>query len=167
MKNIFLTGFMGAGKSTVGSLLAGILDYTFIDLDEAIVESEQRSIAEIFATEGEHYFRNCETKLLKGLATDSARVYATGGGIVVREDNRREMRRLGLIVYLKTGWRTLEGRLQKSSGRPLVNTENDLTEVKNLWEKRQPFYTDADLTVATDELTPWQVAQKIKMELSS
>ena len=167
MENIFLTGFMGAGKSTVGILLAGILDCPFVDLDVVIIESEQRSIAEIFATESEHYFRNCETTLLKELATDPARVYATGGGIVAREDNRREMRRLGLIVYLKTEWRTLESRLQKSSGRPLVNTENDLTEVKNLWEKRLPFYTDADLTVATDELTPSQVAQKIKMELFS
>lgn len=164
-ENIFLTGFMGAGKSIVGNLLAGLLSCSFDDLDEMIVTSENRTIAEIFATDGEEYFRNCESRLLKELALKPAKVFATGGGIVVRDENRREMKRLGQLVYLKADWRTLEGRLQKSTGRPLVKRENDWIEVKNLWEKRQPFYNDADLIVETDKLTPLQVAQKIKMEL--
>jgi shikimate kinase len=166
-ENVFLTGFMGAGKSTVGNLLAGLLSCPFVDLDEKIVEFENHTIAEIFAVEGESYFRDCETRVLKALAQEPATVYATGGGLVVRDENRREMRRLGQSVYLKAGWQTLEKRLRKSTGRPLVNTENDWSEVKTLWEKRQPFYNDADLVVATDELTPLQVAQKITMELFS
>jgi shikimate kinase len=165
--NILLTGFMGAGKSTVGKLLADLLVCSFADLDELIAESEQRTIPEIFAAEGEIYFRDCETDILKKLPQQPVAVYATGGGLVMREENRRIMKKLGKVVYLKADWSTLERRLQHGSGRPLVDSGRGWDEVKALWARRQPFYDEADLVILTDGLTPLQVAEKITLELSS
>ena len=157
---------MGAGKSTVGKLLADLLECLFIDTDEMIVQREKRSIAEIFAVDGEFYFRNCETAMLKELPQHQTAVYATGGGLIVREDNRRCMESLGLIVYLNTSWPTLQQRLQQSVDRPLVNSARDWENVKVLFDQRQTFYENADISIATDELTPLQVANKIVVGLT-
>lgn len=165
--NIFLTGFMGAGKSTVGKLLAGLLNCPFADLDEIIALRENRSITEIFATDGENYFRDFETAVLKELSHQPMTVYATGGGLVVRERNRRQMQKLGRIVYLKSGWSTLMARLQQSTDRPLVTAERDWNSVKELWNSRQAFYENADIIVETDGLTPLQVAQIVATGLTS
>ncbi len=160
--NIFLTGFMGAGKSSVGRVLADLLKCSFADLDEMIVQREGRSIAEIFAVDGEDYFRDCETAILNELPQQQeAAVYSTGGGLVIREENRRQMRRLGRIIYLKASWPTLMVRLQQSVDRPLVTPERDWDKLKNLWTRRQAFYADADIVVDTEGLAPLQVAQDI------
>jgi shikimate kinase len=168
--NIFLTGFMGAGKSTVGELLAARLNTPFLDLDAMIVQRENRTIAEIFATDGEGYFRDCETSTLKALRQQAIAVYATGGGIVERDENRRDMKAIGRILYLKTGWPTLRTRLQQSVDRPLIDPERGWHDVKALWTRRQVFYEDADLIVETDGLTPLEVTEKIasllEMELT-
>ncbi|RLB60575.1 MAG: shikimate kinase, partial [Deltaproteobacteria bacterium] len=103
---------MGAGKTTVGQLLAAQLNIPFVDLDAMIVKRENRAIKEIFAAEGEGYFRECETSILKALRMQATSVYATGGGIVERDENRREMKAIGRVIYLKTGWLTLRSRLQ-------------------------------------------------------
>ncbi|MBE0577412.1 MAG: shikimate kinase [Desulfuromonadales bacterium] len=165
--NIFLTGFMGAGKSTVGKILADLLKCAYSDLDDMIVQREKRTIAEIFAAEGEDYFRDCETTVLQSLRSQPAAVYATGGGLVVRDENRRQMQILGRVVYLKASWPTLMNRLQQSTDRPLVTPERDWHNLNQLWTKRQVFYEDADIVVETDGLTPLQVAQKIASGLTS
>lgn len=164
--NIFLTGFMGAGKSTAGKSLAALLGSPFVDLDEQIVCYEKRSIADIFAAEGETYFRDCETKVLQDLCPQSVTIYATGGGIVVRDENRQVMKSKGRIIYLKTSWPTIKARLQQSVDRPLVDPAKGWDEVRNLWLKRQTYYEDADFVVDTDGLTPLQVAQKINLGLT-
>ncbi len=160
-QNIFLTGFMGAGKSTVGHALAQLIGCPFRDLDSMIVEKEKRSISEIFATDGEVYFRNCETDILKSLNEQNSAIYATGGGIVTREENRALMRHKGRIIYLKTGWAVLQERLKNSVDRPLVDTAGCWSELDQLLQRRQPFYLDADFIVDTDGSNPIQVAQKI------
>jgi len=165
-ENVFLTGFMGAGKSTVGRLLAELLHCPFVDLDEIIVQREQRTIAAIFSEFGEDYFRDCETAVLHELDPQQTAVFATGGGIVMREENRRIMRKLGKIIYLQSNWSTLQNRLQHSKGRPLVDKEKSWDAVKELWTKRQPFYADADLVVLTDDCSPLQAAQKIATDLT-
>lgn len=165
--NIFLTGFMGAGKSTVGKILADLLKYAYSDLDDMIVQCEKRTIAEIFAAEGEDYFRDCETAVLHALRSQPATVYATGGGLVVRDENRRQMQRLGRVVYLKASWPILMNRLQQSTDRPLVSPEKDWYKLKQLWTKRQAFYEDADIVIDTDGLTPVQVAREIASGLTS
>ena len=160
-QNLFLTGFMGAGKSTVGRLLAELLGCPFIDLDDVIVAREQRAIADIFATDGEPYFRTCETEALQSLDPQITAVYATGGGIVTRAENRDLMRRLGQILYLDASWPTLKQRLQHSVDRPLISQGRDWAEVERLWQQRQPCYLDADMIIATGGLSPQQVAQTI------
>ena len=152
---------MGAGKSTVGQLTADLLNMPFVDLDEKIVQREKRSIATIFATDGEECFRDCETDLLDELKEQPAAVYATGGGIVVREVNREAMASMGKVVYLSASWPTLEKRLKNSVDRPLVTTEKNWDELKTLWLKRQTFYSEADIIVSVDGLTPMEIAQNI------
>jgi shikimate kinase len=156
---------MGAGKSTVGRLLAELMQCLFFDLDEMIVDREQRPIRSIFTTDGEVYFRDCETAVLHALDLHHTAVYATGGGIIMREENRKVMRNQGRIIYLKSTWLTIQKRLQSSTERPLVDREKGWDDVKALWLQRQPFYEDADLVVETDGLTPTQVAQRIVNEL--
>ena len=159
--NIFLTGFMGTGKSTVGKLLADLLQCPFVDLDDIIVQRESHTITEIFAADGESYFRDCETEILKALRQQPCAVYATGGGIVERDENRHVMKNFGRIVYLKTCWPILKARLQQSVDRPLVDPAHGWDDVRELWIKRQSFYEDADFVVETDGLTPLAVAERI------
>ena len=163
--NVFLTGFMGAGKTTVGRSLAELTGCPFHDLDSMIVQREKRSIAEIFAADGEEYFRNCETVVLSTLKKQDRAVYATGGGIVMRDKNRAMMRSIGRIVYLHADWETLRGRLQGSVDRPLVDQATGWHDLEQLWLSRLPDYQDADLVVDTDASTPLQVAQKIVSRL--
>ena len=164
-QNIFLTGFMGAGKTTTGHSLAGLTGCPFHDLDSMIVAKEKRSITEIFKTNGEEYFRHCETMVLSGLEEKAAVVYATGGGIVMREENRAMMRCKGRIVYLHASWETLRGRLQGSVDRPLIDQAKGWHELEQMWLSRLSDYQDADLIIDTDAITPLQVAQKIVSQL--
>ena len=143
-------------------MLADLLKCSFADLDEIIVQREGRSITEMFALDGEGYFRDCETAILNELPQQQeAAVYSTGGGLVIREENRRQMRRLGYIVYLKASWPTLMVRLQNSVDRPLVTPKRDWDTLKDLWTRRQAFYADADIVVDADGLSPMQIAQNI------
>jgi len=160
-QNIFLTGFMGAGKSTVGHALATLTGCPFYDLDSLIVDKEQRSIADIFKTDGEEYFRNCETNVLSALNEEKNAVYATGGGIVLREENRSLMRGTGRVIYLRTRWDTLCERLKDSVDRPLVDPAKGWYDLEQLWLHRKPLYHDADLIVDTDGITPREIAEKI------
>jgi shikimate kinase len=166
LKSVFLTGFMGVGKSTAGQLTADLLNMPFVDLDERIVQREKRSIATIFAKDGEEYFRNCETDLLGELKEEPAAVYATGGGIIVREVNREAMASMGKIVYLSASWPTLQKRLKNSVDRPLVPPRKKWDELKTLWVKRQTFYSEADIIVSVDGLTAMEIARNIHDELN-
>ena len=166
-QNIFLTGFMGAGKTTVGHLLAKMIGRPFYDLDSLIVDKEQRSIKEIFQTDGEEYFRNCETDILSGLKKENNAVYATGGGIVLRAENRALMRSRGRIIFLHTTWNTLRERLQESVDRPLVDKAKGWYDLEQMWLQRMPLYRDADMIVDTDGITPGLVAENIVSQLKT
>lgn len=148
--NIFLTGFMAAGKSTVGAVLARQLGYRFVDLDRQIAAREGQAIPAIFAEHGEDYFRDCEAAVLAGQALAEQTVFATGGGIVSRAGNRALMRRFGKVVYLRATWPTLEHRLSLGSGRPLADPQKGVDAIRGLWESRQPWYEEADLVIDTD-----------------
>ena len=147
--------------------MSGLLECPFVDLDEIVVQRENRPIAEVFATDGELYFRDCETAVLKELTHHPASVFATGGGLVVRNENRLLLEKLGRVVYLKTSWPVLKQRLQQSVDRPLVNSAKDWGKVESLLSQRQAFYERADIVIDTDGLTPLQVANKIVPELKS
>ena len=164
-QSVFLTGFMGAGKTTVGHALAKLTGCPFFVLDKMIVQREKRTIPEIFAADGEEYFRNCETVVLSSLQQQDKAIYATGGGIVMRDENRAMMRSKGSIVYLSASWETLRGRLQGSVDRPLVDQAENWHDLERLWLSRLSHYQDADLIVDTDAVNPLQVAQKIVSQL--
>jgi len=151
--NIFLVGFMGCGKTTIGRRLAQRLGYGFVDLDQLLVEREGRSIPEIFAESGELYFRDCESAVLAEQSDREATVFATGGGIVGRDANRQLMKNLGAVIYLRLTWATLERRLLKSSGRPLADPQSGMEPVRQLWQSRLPWYEEADLIVDADRLS--------------
>ena len=124
MKNIVLIGCMGAGKSTVGRMLAEKLGYGYADTDEMIVSAEGKSINDIFRDCGEEYFRELETGVVKELAGrtgDEKLVLSVGGGLPVRECNRSYLKKIGTVVYLRADEETLAGRIRNASDRPLLN----------------------------------------------
>ncbi len=157
--NIFLIGFMGAGKSAVGKELARLGGYRLVDLDDEIVRRRGKAIAEIFATEGEEVFREYEAATLRSLSGIDRVVVATGGGIVGREENWAFMRCLGVVVFLHADWQVLRRRIGSGEGRPLA--ARDEPSVHRLWEQRLPLYRLADLQIDTDALDPSAVARRI------
>ncbi len=162
---VFMIGFMASGKTTVGKLLAGLCGAQFLDTDEEIVKLEGRSIPDIFADSGEPCFRDLETKVLAGLREekDRARVISVGGGLPVREENRRIMRETGKTIYLTASVETLKGRLQGDTGRPMLANADLEERIRFLMEQRGDQYLDAaDVCIATDDLTAPQVAAAAK-----
>ncbi|PLX95857.1 MAG: shikimate kinase [Desulfuromonas sp.] len=159
---LFLVGFMGAGKSTIGRLLAQKCCVPFVDLDEEIVCAAGESIASIFATRGEIAFRDLEESTLMALAPDP-QIVATGGGIVGRDANWQHMQRVGTTLYLDSSWETLVQRLSGSRERPLLQTPEGIEGVHQLWLNRQPLYRQADYCILTDHKTPEAIVGEIRM----
>jgi len=161
--NIFLTGFMGAGKTSVGKLLAPRLGIDCYDTDEIIAAASGMSIPEIFTSKGEAFFRNMESELLKllGEKPPGTCVVSTGGGAVLRRENTTAMRRNGLIVFLHITAEEACKRIGQSKNRPLLNTAEPLRSIRELLEKRTPFYSNADLVVETSGLTVAETVDKV------
>lgn len=151
-RNLVLIGFMGSGKTTLGVKLSYRLRMPVEDTDKLIERQEGRSVNEIFADDGEEYFRCLETELLEELGEKSGgRIYSVGGGTPVREENRRLLKRLGKVIYLKTSPETVYERLQGDSTRPLLQCPDPLGRIRQLMEERRAAYEDcADLVVDTD-----------------
>ncbi|QSS98939.1 shikimate kinase [Pontibacillus sp. ALD_SL1] len=164
MQNIYLIGFMGSGKSSVGKQLAERLQKSFIDLDQSIEERNGKSIPDIFAEGGEASFRKYEAEALSAAKSKDA-VIATGGGIIETPTNHAVMESSGKIIYLHTDFDSIIERLQEDQNRPLWN--QDHTKRRALFEKRLPTYKEwAHVTVntndrAVDEIVV-QVANVIK-----
>lgn len=160
-RNVVLVGFMGCGKTTVGRKLHVLLGYPFIDTDHRIENRAGKSIAAIFADEGEAVFRDMETEVLEELLADPAeqRIIATGGGIVVREANRALLRKLGFVVWLRAPVDTILQRIARNHERPLLRTGDPRERVESLLAERTPFYqAAAHLDVETQGLTCHEVA---------
>jgi len=154
---IFLTCFMGSGKTTAGRRLAELLNHPFIDLDEYISTKLCSSINEIFACVGEAAFRNLEREALIEIAgKEKHTVVATGGGLPVNPANRAIMKACGHIIYLRASFESLATRVPEDSGRPLWNEK-----AHSLLLKRTPAYEDADFIIDTDDKAPQEVAQEI------
>ena len=153
--NIYLIGMMGTGKTTVGRHLAQKLNYRFIDMDTVCTQVAGRSISEIFATEGEPYFRELETKILAELSVYTRCVIATGGGVVEKSFNWSYLHH-GLVVWLDTDVKILQQRLAGDNSRPLANR------LETLLASRRPIYARADLRLEINsESPPAQVATNI------
>lgn len=152
---------MGSGKSSVGRLLARRLGVAFIDLDEVIVEAAGKTIKAIFAEEGEPAFRALEGACLERVLEGGRGVIATGGGAVVAEQNRRLMRRYGIVINLTASLPRLLERLAGSADRPLYAGERPEERLRRLLEEREQFYAAADIRIDTDAKSVEDVAAEI------
>ena len=155
---IYLIGFMGAGKTTVGRLLAKKLGWKFIDLDREIERREGRRIAKIFRDEGEPYFRSVEQRCLRDIASSPRSVIALGGGTFIDPTNREVAEKSGLTVWLKVSFRTVADRVKIDGTRPKFV---DTAQAERLYESREPFYALAKVHVLTDDGTPDSAADEI------
>lgn len=163
-KNIVLIGFMGCGKTTVGRELHHRLGYPLVDMDQVIEHRVGKAITTIFAQDGELAFRDMETALLKELSDPTAprRIISTGGGIVVREENRELLKDLGFVVWLYAPPAVILERTSRNRDRPLLQTENPLERITNLLEERKPLYQEtAHLMVDTTGLDSGELATGI------
>jgi shikimate kinase len=150
MNNVIFTGLMGAGKSTVGRLLARRRRMAFFDSDRVIEECMGVSIPTIFEIEGEAGFRDREQEVIKDLASRSNIIIATGGGSLLREENRQCLSTSGIIVYLRASPEHLYARIQHDKNRPLMQTKNPLQTLKNILRKREQAYMEtADVIITT------------------
>ena len=138
--DIYLIGMMGAGKSTIGRILAQKLRYRFFDTDDLVEKIAGKSIAKIFETEGEKSFRDLETETLKEISAYNHSVIATGGGVIQKPINWSYLRQ-GLIIWLDPDIEVLKKRVSKNQNRPLAG------QLESLLEKRYPLYSQADLHI--------------------
>jgi len=161
MKNIVLTGFMGAGKTAVGKELAHILGMKLIDVDTEIEKAEQITINEIFSQFGEPRFREIETGMIKQIASGKKLIISTGGGAVLRQENIDILRADGIIVCLMASPETILKRTSTSDDRPLLKVENPLEKINELLAFRKPFYEKANIMIDTEQKTPLQIAEEI------
>lgn len=161
-----MTGFMGSGKTSVGLKLSYRLRMMVEDTDKLIERREGRSIREIFAEQGEEHFRHLETALLKELTEQKlSRIYSVGGGTPVREENRRLLRKLGKVIYLRIRPETVYDRLKGDTTRPLLQCDNPLERIRELMESRREAYEAcADVIIDADELEMDDILNKIVEE---
>ncbi len=162
---IFLMGFMGCGKTTIGKQVAEKLNFTFIDLDTFIEQKYQRSISSIFEKFGETYFREIEKKELKELLCFSNIVVSTGGGTPCFFDNMQIINKLGISCYLQTDIEILATRLSTAKNqRPLIKgkTHSELIEfITETLGKREEFYKQATFTIVASNLMMYAITELI------
>lgn len=146
-KTVVLVGMMGAGKTAVGQALARTLAVPFVDSDEEIVKAANMSVSEIFARDGEPFFRQKETQVIARLLEGAPCILSTGGGAFMAEGNRAIIAQKGVSVWLKADLNLLWQRVRHRSTRPLLRTANPRETLRTLYEARVPVYALADVAV--------------------
>jgi shikimate kinase len=165
-ENIFLVGLMGAGKTTVGRALARKLNKQFIDSDHEIEARTGASIPLIFEIEGEDGFREREAETIRDLVTRQGIVLATGGGAILREDNRRCLKEHGTVIYLRASIDSILQRTSHDKNRPLLQTANPRERLEELTRVREPLYREvADIIVETGRPNIQSLVQSIIAQL--
>jgi len=164
-KNIYLIGLMGAGKTTIGRLLAKALGLPFYDSDKAIEDITGVDIATIFEFEGEEGFRLRENKMIKELTELDGIVLATGGGVILNEQNREHLKENGFVVYLQCSVDRLIERTSRSSQRPLLNTEKPREKIELLLSERESLYLScADFIIDSGKIQSKAAVKEILKE---
>jgi len=167
MKNIYLVGFMGTGKSAVGKKLAARLNARFLDLDTLIEEKEKRKIVDIFAKAGEPYFRKLEKEALKEVSCKDGEVVACGGGIVLDQENITLMKNTGTMICLSARPEVILERVKGHKHRPLLNVEDREKKITEILEARQALYNSAHISIDTSDLNVKEVLEKILERLKN
>ncbi len=151
---------MGAGKTTVGMELAKKLNYKLIDTDHSIENDQSREIKDIFSEDGELFFRNLETLKLKELINVENAIISTGGGIILKDENRSILNNL-FTIYLKADFENIFNRIKQDTSRPLLLTDDPYNTAKDIFKSRQSVYESFKIHVRTDNKTPHQVVEEI------
>jgi len=161
-KNIILTGFMGVGKTSIGTRLASDLGYTFVDTDDLIEADQKTTITEIFAQKGEPYFRDVEARVIRTVLENENQVVSTGGGAVIRDENREAFKEAGLVVCLMARPEVIYERIKHETHRPLLKVPDPMARIRDLLESRAEFYGQADLIIDTSEKSVDEAVLEIK-----
>lgn len=156
-----LIGFMGAGKSSVGRVVARRLGAELVDVDARIESAAGRNVGEIFASQGEEVFREMEKEAIREAVSVPGRVVAVGGGAFLDPANRALLKGYAPVVFLDASPETVIARLSRDASRPLLQGGDREARVRELMDRRRPSYAEADVTVATDGLTVFQVAGRV------
>ncbi len=170
MKNtIYLTGFMGSGKSTIGPILANTLGWDFFDLDKLIENKTGKKIREIFEQEGESHFRKIETETLREISESKNVIISLGGGTIANKENLEILKKTGKIIYLKVSLDTVYHRLKYKKDRPALtksdseslSREEMTNRINKLMDTRTKYYEQADYTIDTDNNSLGKTVDKI------
>lgn len=163
--NLYLVGMMGSGKTTVGGLIATELGYGFVDTDAIIAQVTKQSINQLFTEVGEAEFRQIESQVLAQVCAYTNLAIATGGGIVTQQKNWSYLH-YGLIVWLDVPVEVLYERLKADTTRPLLQTTDLLGKLQNIFQQRQPLYSQADLHIrVSEEETESQIARRVMEQI--
>ena len=161
-RNIFLVGFMGTGKTSVGRALAARFNWEFVDLDERIEKRQQRRISDIFAVEGEVFFRQLEKEALKQVSFGDEQVVSCGGGIVIDNENIVLMKQRGILICLSASPEVIYERTRGSSNRPLLNVPDPVARIGELLAQRSRYYALAHETLDTSLMSVEEAAEYIE-----
>ena len=168
-KVVYLTGFMGSGKSTIGPILANTLGWEFYDLDSLIENKSNMKIKEIFDLHGEKYFRTLESETLFEISANNKIIVSLGGGTIANNNNLEIIQRTGIIFYLKISYMSVYKRLKYKRDRPVLlsdvgeefTKEDLLKKINILYEKRRIFYEQADFVIDTDNMPVGKTVDRI------
>lgn len=161
MKSIFLCGFMGCGKTTVGRLLAKRIGREFIDMDKYIEEKENMTISQIFEKHGEEYFRDIEHQVCVELSEKPNLIVATGGGALTYKRNVEAVRKNASVLFLSVPVEVISKRLENDTTRPLLQRADKEQAIRELYNKRLPLYTDAATIIVEASQNPKSVVNLI------
>lgn len=168
MKNIYLIGFMGVGKSTIARGLQAALKTEIIEMDVLIEQRQGMPITQIFETKGEEYFRTLETQLLEEIRLKEGVIVSCGGGVPMRPENVSLMKKGGVVVLLTATSETVYNRVKDGHDRPILNGNMNVEYIAALQEKRRACYeAAADITVATDGKKAGEICEEILSAVNS
>jgi len=166
-RSVVLIGMMGAGKSAIGRKLAARLGIPFVDADAEIEAAADMSIPEIFASQGEAYFRDGEKRVIARLLESGPQVLATGGGAFMNPDTRALIGRKGVSVWLKAEFDVLMRRIKRRADRPLMRTANPAETLRQLMAERYPVYAEADMTIQSRDVPHETIVSEILAALAA
>ena len=162
MKNIVIIGFMGTGKTQTAKALADELSLEYVSVDELIEKKEDRSINDIFREDGEKYFRAVEKEIVKEVSEGENQVIDAGGGVVLDEENMKNLKKSGIVICLWASPEVIHERTKEHGHRPLLNVEDPEGKIRDLLDERKPFYEKADEHIDTSDMDLQSVVSNIK-----